>query len=119
MFGFGNRFKGVDKKYIKDQEHIDDYNSTEAIGRIRVGKLCLYYKDLGKKYYVPYDYIERVYTKEEMVQPDDSPPYFYYRIILVHGKKEFANLIFEKREIVEKVYEELKKIAPDIRFGKE
>lgn len=119
MFGFGKKFRGVDKKYIKDQEHLDDYNSSEALGRIRLGKLCLYYRDLGKKYYVPYEYIDRVYTREEMVQPDDSPAYFYYRIILVHEKKEFANLIFEKRELVERVYEELKLIAPHIAFGRE
>lgn len=119
MFGFGKKFRGVDKKYIKDQEHISDYEASPALGRIRLGKLCLYYKDLGKKYYVPYEYIERVYTKEEMVQPDDSPAYFYYRIILMHGGKEFANLIFEKKEMVEKIYEELKSIAPHIQFGKE
>lgn len=119
MFGFGKRFKGVDKKFIKDEAHVADYENSEAIGRVRLGKLCFYYKDLGTKYYVPYDYIERVYTKEEMVQPDDSPAYFYYRIMLIHAQKEFANLIFEKRELVEKVYEELKKTAPHIKFGKE
>ena len=54
MFGFGKlRFRGVDKKYIDDQAHIDDYNSAETVGRVRLGKLCLYYRDLGKKYYVP------------------------------------------------------------------
>ena len=100
-------------------KNIADYEAAEALGRIRLGKLCLYYKDLGKKYYVPYEYIERIYTKEEIVQPDDSPAYFYYRIILIHGKKEFANLIFEKRELVEKIYDELKVIAPHIQFGKE
>lgn len=119
MFGFGKKFKGVDKKYINDQEHWDDYSAAEAMGRVRLGKLCFYYKDLGKKYFVPYDYIERVYTKEEMVQPDDSPAYFYYRIILLNSNKEFANLIFEKREIVERIYDELKLIAPHIKFGKE
>ena len=53
MFGFGKlKFKGVDKQYISDDEHINDYNSAEAIGRVRLGRLCLYYRDLGKKYYV-------------------------------------------------------------------
>ena len=55
MFGFGKlRFRGVDKVYINDQEHIDDYNTAEEIGRVRLRKLCLFYRDLGKKYYVPY-----------------------------------------------------------------
>ena len=56
MFGLGKlKFRGVDKKKISDEEHAQDYQSAEAIGRVRLGKLCLYYRDLGKKYYVPYD----------------------------------------------------------------
>lgn len=118
MFGFGKpKFKGVDKKVINDQEHIDDYNSAEEIGRVRLGKLCLYYKDLGKKYYVPYDYIERSFTRVNVVEPDDSPAYFYYRLILVHGEKEFANLIFEKEESVDLIHTKLKEINPNIEFG--
>ena len=104
MFGFGKlRFRGVDKKIISDQEHIDDYNAAEAIGRVRLGKLCLYYRDLGRKYYVPYDYIQRSFTRISEVQPDDSPAYFYYRLILVHDNAEFANLIFNKEEEVARI----------------
>ena len=118
MFGFGKlRFRGVDKKIINDQEHIDDYNSAEEIGRVRIGKLCLYYKDLGKKYCVPYDYIERSFTRINVVEPDDSPAYFYYRLILVHGEKEFANLIFEKEEDVDLIHAKLKEINPEIEHG--
>jgi len=118
MFGFGKlRFRGVDKKIINDQEHIDDYNSAEEIGRVRIGKLCLYYKDLGKKYCVPYDYIERSFTRINVVEPDDSPAYFYYRLILVHGEKEFANLIFEKEEDVDLIHAKLKELNPEIEYG--
>ena len=95
MFGFGKlRFKGVDKKTIDDQAHIDDYNAAEEIGRVRLGKLCLYYKDLGRRYYVPYEYIDRRFTRVNTVEPDDSPAYFYYRLILVHGEKE-AQVFFK------------------------
>lgn len=118
MFGFGKlRFRGVDKKYINDQEHADDYSSAEEIGRVRLGKLCLYYKDLGKKYYVPYEYIERSFTRVNVVEPDDSPAYFYYRLILVNGGKEFANLIFEKEEDVDRIHARLKEINPKIEYG--
>ena len=118
MFGFGKlKFKGVDKKYISDQEHIEDYNSAEAIGRVRLGKLCLYYRDLGKKYYVPYEYIDRTFTRISECQPDDSPAYYYYRLILVHGEEEFANLIFNKEEEVDLIHERLKMIQPSIQYG--
>ncbi len=118
MFGLGKpKFKGVDKKVISDQEHIDDYNSAEVIGRVRIGRLCLYYRDLGRKYYVPYDYIDRRFTRVSVVQPDDSPAYYYYRLILVHGDKEFANLIFEKEEDVNKIHDRLQEIRPDMAKG--
>ena len=118
MFGFGKlRFKGVDKKHISDAEHAADYEAAQAIGRVRLGKLCLYYRDLGKKYYVPYDYIDRAFCRVSECQPDDSPAYYYYRLILVHGEKEFANLIFNEKEDVEKILELLKADHPTIQFG--
>ena len=118
MFGFGKtRFKGVDGKFIEDSAHIDDYASGEAIGRVTLGKLCLYYKDLGRKYYVPYEYIDRSFTRISECQPDDSPAYFYYRLILVHGEKEFANLIFNEEKDVNHIQQRLKEIRPEIQFG--
>ena len=40
-----------------------------------------------------------------------------YRLILVHGEKEFANLIFNEKEDVEKILELLKADHPYIQFG--
>ena len=118
MFGFGKlRFRGVDKIYINDQEHIDDYNTAEEIGRVRLGKLCLFYRDLGKKYYVPYDYIDRAFTRISECQPDDSPAYYYYRLILVHGDKEFANLIFNKEQEADDALARLSAHAPGMAVG--
>ena len=118
MFGLGTpRFRGVDKKYIRDEEHVEDYKSAPSIGRVRFGSLCFYYRDLGVKYYVPYDYIERAFIRISETQPDDSPPIYYYRLILVHGEKEFANLIFEKEEDVDRIHSRLQEIRPEIANG--
>ena len=118
MFGFGQlKFKGVDKRFIKDEAHIADYEAAEPIGRVRLGKLCLYYRDLGVKYYVPYEYIDRTFTRISECQPDDSPAYYYYRLILVHGEKEFANLIFNKEEEVDRIHTLLQEIRPEIQYG--
>ncbi len=118
MFGFGRlRFRGVDRKFVSDEEYIRDYQSAEAIGRVRLGELCLYYRDLGRKYYVPYDYIHRSFTRISECQPDDSPAYYYYRLILVHDGKEFANLIFNKEEEVDRIHARLKEIHPEIEYG--
>ncbi len=114
---FKPRLKGVDKKYINDEEHIADYKSAEAIGRVRFGQLCFYYRDLGVKYYVPYDYIERAFIRISETHPDDSPPIYYYRLILVHGGKEFANLIFDKELHADAALARLEELAPDMAVG--
>lgn len=114
---FGLKFKGVDKKYIKDQAHIDDYNAAEEIGRVRLGKLCLYYRDLGVKYYVPYDYIDRAFTRINECAPDDGPIIHYYRLILVHEEKEFANLIFNEERDVDAIHARLAELNPEMKFG--
>ena len=111
------RFKGPDKKKIDDDAHIHDFNAAEEIGRVRLGKLCLYYRDLGVRYYVPYDYIDRAFCRISECHPDDSPAYYYYRLILVHSEKEFANLIFDKEEDVDYILDRLKEIAPTMQFG--
>ena len=106
MFGLGTpRFRGVDKKYIRDEEHVEDYKSAPFIGR------------LGVKYYVPYDYIERAFIRISETQPDDSPPIYYYRLILVHGEKEFANLIFNKEKEADDALARLSALAPDMAVG--
>ena len=119
MFKIGRlRFKGPDKKVISDEAHIDDYNSVPEIGRrVRLGKLCLYYRDLGVKYYTPYEYIDRAFIRVSECAPDDSPAYYYYRLILVHGEKEFANLIFNKEEDADHILARLKEIRPEIQLG--
>ena len=118
MFGLGSlKFRGPDKTKISDDAHISDYQSAEKIGRVSLGKLCLYYRDLGKKYYVPYDYIDRAFTRISECQPDDSPAYYYYRLILVHGEKEFANLIFNEESDVDLIHSRLAEINPNIAFG--
>lgn len=118
MFGFGKlKFRGVDKKYIHDGEHIADYEAAQAIGRVRLGRLCLYYRDLGRKYYVPYDYIERAFCRISECHPDDSPAYYYYRLILVHGGKEFANLIFNEEAEVDRLLELIQEINPAVAIG--
>ena len=118
MFGLGKiRLRGLDKKYISDDAHVEDYKNAPAIGRVRFGELCFYYRDLGVKYYVPYESIERAFIRISETQPDDSPPIYYYRLILVREGKEFANLIFNKEEEADEALAKLSERAPDMAVG--
>ena len=126
MFGFGKlKLRGTDKRIVTDGPMLQDHESAEPYGhqglrkqpRARVGKLAFYYRDLGKDYYVPYDYIDRSFTRISECQPDDSPAYYYFRLILVHGEKEFANLIFNKEEDIDRIHHRLLEIRPEIALG--
>ena len=112
------RFRGPDKTIISDRAHTDDFNSSEQFGRVRLGKLCLYYRDLGKKYYVPYEYIERAFTRiSECPEDEFSNNHEYYRLILVHNDKEFANLIFSEEKLIKQIYDNLLLLNPEIKIG--
>ena len=118
MFGLGGiRLRGVDKKRIRDEAYIEDYKNAPAIGRVRFGEKSFYYRDLGVKYSVPYKYIERAFIRISETQPDDSPPIYYYRLILVHGEKEFANLIFNKEAEADAALAKLSEHALEMAVG--
>ena len=125
---FGSRqlkLRGVDRVILTDGPMIADYHSADQYGhqglrkqpRIRLGKLALYYRDLGKDYYVPSEYIDRSFVRISECQPDDSPAYYYYRVILMHGDKEFANLIINEEDIADIIVERLHEIRPEIATG--
>ena len=119
------KLRGIDKRVVTEGPMIQDHAAAEQYGhqglrklpRVRLGKLALYYRDLGKDYFVPYDYIDRSFIRISECQPDDSPAYYYYRLILIHGEKEFANLIFNEEETADRVLERLREIRPEIRIG--
>ena len=125
MFGGKLKLRGPDRKIVSDGPMITDHESAEQYGhqglrklpRVRIGSLALYYRDLGKDYFVPYDYIDRSFIRISECQPDDSPAYYYYRVILVHGGQEFANLIFNEEADADRVLARLKEIRPEIQLG--
>ncbi len=120
MFGLKRkpkRFKGVDRKVSNAPELLADYEAAEETGRVRLGALFLYYRDLGRFYNVPYEYIDRAFCRVSEAHPDDSPAYYYYRLILVHGEKEFANLIFDKEEQVDSLLEKLQARNSAMKLG--
>ena len=119
VFGFGKlKFKNVDKTTVDDQEHVQDYENAEVIRQVRLGKLCLYFKEFGKTYCVPYSYIDRSFTRVSECQGNDfMADTYYYRLILVHDSREFTNLIFEKEADVDRIHARLREIRPEIEYG--
>lgn len=114
------RFRGTDKKVLSDEAHSEDYRNSEHIGRVCLGSLCFYYRDLGVRYWVPYDYIQRAFIRiSECPEDEFGNNQHYFRLILVHDGKEFANLIFNEEKPVETVLQRLALSYPHIAIGTE
>ena len=113
------KFRGVDKKKFTDDEHTADYLAAEEHKKVRLGKLALYYKDFWHKCCVPYDHITRAYKGVSVVTPDDHPAIEYFRLILQHDGKEFANIIFGEKDelLVDTIVHRIGEIHPDTQLG--
>lgn len=102
-------FLTPDKKRIQDDEHVQDYSNAQSNGRLSFGELGLYWRDLGKKYFSPYQDIDNAFIRiSECSEDEFSQNYSYYRIILERGGKEIANLIYNKQNEAESALETLK-----------
>ena len=103
------KFATPAKSLIDDDEHVEDFKTSDKIGRFTFGDLGLYWKDLGKYYYSTYDYIDKAYVKiSECAEDEFSQNYSYFRLILEHSGKEFANLIIDKEDMAKEVLNALK-----------
>ena len=52
-----------DKKPVTDARYFEDYASADVCGKVKVGKLAVYYKDGLKRYCAPLEYIDRAFTR--------------------------------------------------------
>lgn len=112
------KFRGIAGEKLSDEAHISDFSSSPSVGRVTLGTLCLYYRDLGKKYYVPYESIERVYTKIVLCAEDEfANSHQYYRVILQNGDKDIANIIIATEDEVKQIYDFLRAKNSSISFG--
>ncbi len=113
------KFTDVNKKRFSDEAHTGDFLAAEQYKKVFLGSLALYYKDLWKKICVPYDYIHRAYRATSVVMPDDHPAIEYFRLILVHDGKEFANIIFGEKDerLVDDIVKRINEIHPETEAG--
>ncbi len=115
------KLTGMDKKPVTDESYIKDYSAADVVGKVRVGQKAIYYKDGLKKYCAPFEYIDRAFTRVSECNARTcccANSYDYYRLILVHDGREFANIIFDQDESpVDEAERLLKERRPEIEIG--
>lgn len=88
------RFRTHTGHIICDELHTQDYNSSASFKKIRAGTQGLYYKELFRRYFIPYTDICRIYKQVQIIPVDDSPAYEHYRIIIEGNEARITEIMF-------------------------
>ena len=113
------KFRTPDKQKLRDEQHTADYRQAEECKKVRLGALGIYYRDLWRRIFVPYEYVTRAYRGVSVVMPDDHPAIEYFRLILKHDEKEIANVIFGEHdeELVDRIVLRIHELHPATEAG--
>ena len=97
-----------------------DFDSAQVFDKVRVGKLGVYYKEGFKTRFIPYDYMERVFIRIQEVRGRmccGETTFAYYRLVFVHGGKEFVDLISEDEQAMDQALACIQQQAPHVAIG--
>lgn len=87
-------FQLPDKSTINDIEHSEDFSQNKKYKSVCVGDLGIYYSKGSRRFFVPYDKIDRAFLRIKEVQGDDFGPYQYYSFIIQSDGKELTDIYF-------------------------
>lgn len=88
------KFRTHSGQVISDELHTEDYNAAASFKMIRAGTHGLYYKQMFRRYFVPYSEICRIYKQVQIIPVDDSPAYEHYRIVMEGKEGRIAEIMF-------------------------
>ena len=94
------KFAGVNGA-VETPEVNADYESAKVFDKLRVGELGVFFRDGLKTRFIPYDYMDRAVIRVQETRGRmccGQANWYYYRIVFVHGNKEFADYMSEKEK---------------------
>ena len=94
------RFAGINGT-MESAELSADFDSAAVFEKLRVGEKGVYFRDGLRTRYIPYDYIDRAFIRIQETRSRmccGQANFNYFRIVFVHGGKEFADYLSEKEK---------------------
>ena len=94
------RFAGINGT-LESAELSADFDSAAVFEKLRVGEKGVYFRDGLRTRYIPYDYIDRAFIRVQETRSRmccGQANFNYFRIVFVHGGKEFADYLSEKEK---------------------
>ena len=97
-----------------------DHAAAEKFDRVRVGALGVYFREGLKTRFVPYSYMERAFIRIQEVNARvccGSTCFAYYRLVLVHDGKEYADIPSESEKAMDGALARMQELSPDLAVG--
>ena len=105
-------FQLPDKSKVDDVEHSSDYSQNKKFKNICVGDFGIYYSKGSRKFFIPYDKIDRAFIRIKEVQGDDFGPYQYYSFIVQSEGKELTDIYFSDENKADQIIKAINEKNP-------
>ena len=97
-----------------------DYETARRFDKLRVGKLGVYFRDGLKLRFIRYDFIDRAFIRIHEVNGKmccGNTVFQYFRLVLVHGGREYADVISEDENAMDEALALIHENAPSVAIG--
>ena len=94
------KFQGI-RGTLESAELSADYDAAQIFDKLRVGEKGVYFREGLRLRYIPYDYMDRAFIRVQETRSRmccGQANFNYFRIVFVHGGKEFADWLSEKEK---------------------
>ncbi len=105
---------------VQSAELTADYERARKFDAVRVGKLGVYYRSGLKTVFLAYPTLERAFIRIQEVNGRmccGSTTFAYYRLVLIRGGKEYAEVMSESESAMDAVLAAIHENAPELPIG--
>ena len=113
------KFSGVNGPVESDRVSAD-FDSAQVFGKLKVGKLGVYYRDGFKTRFFAYDLLERAFNRVQEVRGRmccGQAYWAYFRLVLVSGGKEYSDVMSEDEKLMDDALACIAANAPGLPVG--
>lgn len=113
------KFSGVNGS-VESPALSADYKKARRFDKLRVGKLGVYFRDGLKLRFIRYDFIDRAFIRIHEVNGKmccGNTVFQYFRLVLVHGGREYADVISEDENAMDEALALIHENAPSVAIG--
>lgn len=113
------KFHGVGGA-VSSAELSADYENAQLFDKVRVGRLGVYAREGFRLRFLSYSDFDRVFIRIQEVNGKlccGKAVFCYYRLVFVHGGKEFFDVISENEAAMDDALARIAELSPGTNIG--